>query len=333
MKKLINQNFKIFMILFSVCVFTLGYSPCNAQLQDMRNRLKNKAKKKIRKKEQPKLEDQGITGEVHGKYVGQIVWSNEEITAASPDESKFKKKFTINDYIFGRFYLKESVQNTIYQSTVEEINEIPCYYRFFVDGKLYDWKEDPFLFTGRSLPWTHRKVLLNVPSNMKRGDDGVEWSKLVNSLEPGEHEIKITVHCNKVPHEILATGNFAFVKKAGEVVKIGSLENEKAGALDNEELRAEILKAINDHSNRNHWKYEGFFKVKVISDNWTILTNRNSGVITGRSVEAYCLLKEEDGTCSIAPYIFAQQYTGNGYTKNVYYYTKGDAPYKAVDCE
>ncbi|MCP4179855.1 MAG: hypothetical protein GY756_19005, partial [bacterium] len=53
-----------------------------------------------------------------------IVWSKEKISYKYPDDSKFVSDFNADEYIFGRLYLNESVQNTVYKNTGDELDWI-----------------------------------------------------------------------------------------------------------------------------------------------------------------------------------------------------------------
>ncbi|MCP4179857.1 MAG: hypothetical protein GY756_19015 [bacterium] len=153
-------------------------------------------------------------------------------------------------------------------------------------------------------------------------------------MTPGEHEIKVEFISSKVPGVVLASGSFKLIKKEGDKVKIGrSFSYIKEGELDSDkELKAGILKSIRKHGEDLAWD-EIFTDVKITSDDWSILQNKNSGAVTGRVVEAYCFASYEDGHCTIQAFGFVQQFNGTGYNKNLHYRYIVSGTQRVVDCE
>ena len=55
--------------------------------------------------------DNGITGDIHEKYVGKIMFAKDIIPGTGANESDFVSEFGISDYIYGRLYMPKSVEN------------------------------------------------------------------------------------------------------------------------------------------------------------------------------------------------------------------------------
>jgi len=58
----------------------------------------------------------------------EILWSNEKIDLRHPGESKFRDSFEAYEWIWGRFYLSQSMKNSIYNETGVEYNSFYFHY-------------------------------------------------------------------------------------------------------------------------------------------------------------------------------------------------------------
>ncbi|NJO90737.1 MAG: hypothetical protein HC831_18575 [Chloroflexia bacterium] len=145
------------------------------------------------------LKDQGVTNEVHKNHTGQIVWASEKISFTNPDATKFKTDFTTDEWIAGRFYLSESMQNTIYKEEKIIYENFYYYYDIYVDGKKVDWDIETGQLYGDYLERTTQQVWVYT----NEGSDRPGWQKLVNSLEPGIHEIKVNLRARNESGESL----------------------------------------------------------------------------------------------------------------------------------
>lgn len=277
------------------------------------------------------LPDQGIRNEVHKAHIGQIVWSNEKIDFENPDASKFKTNFTTDEWIYGRFYLSESMQNSIRKEKKEVFNNFYYYFDLYVDGVKMDWKVESGELYGEYLQRTSQQVWVCT----EEGSDRAEWKKLVNSLKPGIHEFKLDLKAKSNYKEfdiIFATGSFKLTINPGDKVNIGkSFSTYKAG-MEDKEVESRILTCIQEYAKKSGWK-ETFTGVKIQNEDWTILQNVNTGVTTGRSVVAYCFATWPDGHCTVQRFVFKQQYDGQTYGKSIHYNGLISSSQENIDCE
>jgi hypothetical protein len=276
------------------------------------------------------LEDQGITNPTHEKYVNQIVWSNNRIKLENPDESSFKTKFNADEKIYGRFYLSESMQNFIYKQKKQEIDSYSFYFDVYVDGVKQD---DMFEFTNIGYDYckvTTWQMLIHVPREKEDFGSSAMWVKMANkNMTPGEHTVKFDLRV-KDYDGVVVSGSLVYVK-GNEKVKHGwNLDSYTTDGMKDAALEAEILKSIQNHSTKVGWK-EKFSRVKIASSDWTIITKEYTGVIVGRSVQAYCLATWPDGNCTVQPFWFTQQYNGSGYSKS--FYLDGSGKQEPADCD
>jgi hypothetical protein len=314
------MKLKLSFIAVLICMLNVNMS--NAQLAGaIADRLA--AKKAIK--------DQGITNEVHKNHVGQIVWANEKISFTNPDANKFKSDFTTDEWIFGRFYLSESIQNSIRKEKKKVYENLYYYYDVYVDGTKVDWEIEAGQLYGEYLERTTQQLYVCT----EEGSDRAGWQKLVNNLKPGVHQIKVDLKARKNELEfktILATGTFNLTVNQGDKVKIGTSYSTIKAGMEDAELEAKILSCIQLVAKNSAWD-EKFTKVKIQNEDWDIQQNKYSGVATGRSVVAYCFASWPDGHCTVQRFVFKQKYDGQNYGKAIYYDGLISGSQEKVDCE
>jgi hypothetical protein len=291
------------------------------------NNLLSKAKSSIGGKKH--LEDDGITNATHQKYVNQIVWANEKISFDAPDESTFKTKFNAGEHIFARYYLDESLKNLVYKETGKIVDGLSYYCDVYIDSVLQDVKLDytniGYDYTGK----TTMQIKVHVPKTEISFGCSDQWVEMVNkSMSPGEHTVRVDLRVEGCK-TVAATGSFIYVKGT-EKVKYGwSLASYPQGMQD-ATLEADILKCIQSKGTNSGWK-EKFSKVRISSTDWDMVYNEYTGVITGRTLDAYCQATWPDGHCTVQLFSFHQQYNGTGYSKTFTFY--GTGTQEPADCE
>lgn len=180
--------------------------------------------------------DQGITSDVHQKYVGKIVFSS-DISAMSLRKEKpsaFKNSFKASDVINARAYVSKSIANTLHGGQ-KSYNAI-LMYDLYIDGKKIQHKKsfgmykhvpenERTLFTESLIKqqekfntWTSwRPYLLPAEDNaeLKYGNVNISARAFALALldqEVGTHEIELKVYSrdfqssNKT--DVLAAGSF-----------------------------------------------------------------------------------------------------------------------------
>jgi hypothetical protein len=172
------------------------------------------------------------------------------------------------------------------------------------------------------------QIKAHVPRAKDNFGSTVEWVKLVNkAMTPGEHTVKFDLRVKNY-EGVVVSGSFIYMK-GNEPVKYGwNLDSYNEGMKD-AALEAGILKCIQNHAASMGWK-EKFTKVKISSTDWYIITNEYTGVILGRSLDAYCLATWPDGHCTAQVFSFRQQYNGSGYSKA--FICDGTGKQEDVDC-
>ncbi len=328
--------------LIVIALFTFTQNNSYAQLGKLKNAIKNKVSKNEKSKDassetssnnkEKHVEDQGILHQVHQNNIGKIVWSNETIDMENPDPAKFKDHFNSSDWIHGRFYLSQSIENSIIDEAGESYSDYIYFFDVYVDGNKVDWEMDRGRNYGDALKRTTQKIFVYDDGEYS---DKAGWTKLINGLKPGDHEIKADLrfqHNATTYNKVLATGSFTLTKEAGDVIKIGkSYSTIKAGMV-NKAFESSMLTCMQDYAKRSGWK-ETFNKVKIQSKDWNIVRNKYTSVIIGRTLVAYCFATWPDKHCTVQRFVFMQDYNGNGYNNSFKYHGLISGSQEEVDCE
>ena len=163
----------------------------------------NKSLKKNKEAEKHLMEiggpfaDDGMTSEIHTKYVGKIMFAKDIIPTTGAIESDFVGEFGISDYIYGRLYMPKSIENyPIYENkklaagdtiNPDHNNYGKFYYKLYVDGVLDEWPVELVKLKNKKTTtyqvWIHPK-----PEHYKVSSS---WERIIESLSPGEHIIRI----------------------------------------------------------------------------------------------------------------------------------------------
>ena len=274
------------------------------------------------------LEDQGITNATHQKYINQIVWSNEKIPFDNPDETRFKTNFNSGELIYGRFYLSESLQNLIYKEKRQVKDGFTFYFDVYIDGVKQEVEFDATNIGSDFNKATTWQIWAYIPRKDDVYGESDKWADLVNkSMTPGNHTVRFDLRVDGC-EGIAVTGSLNFTK-GKEPLNYGWNFDFYPSRMKDADLEADILKCIQTHAASVGWK-EKFSKVKIHSTDWYIIQNEY-GIITDRTVNAYCLATWPDGHCTVQSFSFSQQYTGSGYSKSVELYSVGKQ--EVADCE
>lgn len=258
----------------------------------------------------PRFDDKGIINGTHEKYIGQFVWSDEKIDFRNPDESKFRDTFDADDWIWGRFYLAQSMKNSLYDETGVEYNSFYFYYDVYANSESQEWEIDSYEYQGELLRRTTQQVWICIPSGT---DDLAGWFNLVKSLPPGENEIRVDLRARTSSGEVFdtvfASGQFTLNKREGETPGYGEAFDEYEAGMTDPELEAEILKCIRDVADAYSWD-ETFYHVRIASDEWQIIRDRNTGEILEKYVIAYCFAMWPDGHFTVQQFAFKPYFGG-----------------------
>ncbi|MCB9226177.1 MAG: hypothetical protein H6578_03245 [Chitinophagales bacterium] len=278
------------------------------------------------------VKDNGITSTFHKEHIGQIVFSNEKISASNVVSASLKNSFNINQSIHFRAFFSQSVFNALvskYKSNYLERNGM-FYCKIYVDGQL---ARDNILskqvdgVTLISEDDIKMLTTLGGTLDFKLKDIGsLEYfNALINqesNLTIGSHTIKIELYprhqTSQEPEEtILASGEFTLVIDKPFINPNDYNICMPASKKNDPTLAAKLLK-IAQEDWINLYGMNGDMKQLVFrNSDWVIEKNEYTGKILNRSIKAAIAVSSDEG-CKYVVFKFVQDYTGNGYSSETY---------------
>jgi len=319
----------------SLSVIALVFFVNSLSAQNSLNKVKAKLTTTKKNKGEFVKEDngEGITGPLHEKYMNRIVFARERVTRELP-ESKYDSVFTLGEPIYGRAYLQRGIGDYLIGAYGQNRNASPFtntnqneYTVAYVDDVplLKEPVDKSDLARNNDYKYlTTFQILF-----FKNEEDGGNSKLLVdalNKLSDGVHKVRLETYAGtgmstgstKAP---IAVGEFTLNKKGP--AKLGrTFEKLEAGMTD-ATLEAKILKVTQTYGKKNGWS-ETFTKVKIKSEGWNIIRNSVSGIIVGRSIDAYVYAVWPDGHCTYQIFGFSQSHDGTKYMDNTYFQGVGD---------
>lgn len=320
---------KIILAAFLVCSLT---SPAQGLLGKAKEKLAGKAKSAVT----PDLPTEGMTSEMHKKYVNKIVFaSNDDAVAKGAEiESQFLTKFNLGDPLIFRVYMDNSLCNYLKS---QKFNEAHGKYkiRFYLDdGPVFERLIDGMFFEKeQKQKWTTWRGAFKSPDGSNYIGISI-WNDFVQENEPkltmGDHKLKVEIlpqqdYPDDYTGNVVASGEITMtVKKSIVDPNDPKACLPKAGMTD-KALEAKIIKAF---------KAQGWTEVpkevRITSTKWNIVRHKVTGVIMSRYVEAY-VGSDKKGKCLKQSFNFYQDYDGAGYQDDVYLSGIGDQ--RDISCQ
>ncbi|MDX1902919.1 MAG: hypothetical protein SFU27_02075 [Thermonemataceae bacterium] len=263
-----------------------------------------------------KVPDNGITNDLHKRYIGKIVFANNEIPKTETSDAAFKKNFSLSEDIYARVYLPQCVTNEANDmGYILQTNQI--YYRFIVDGQRSVPKYDNVEFPFGALNWANYTSVLDMRDKWTtfqlalspKKEQIEEYPKidvktfLLTSylLAQGKHKIKVELVIN-IPED---DGDYKYQTKFGKekIIASGEFElnvneQDKAKALgkscpdlswqNNKTSQVPNTFAMVDKSKRPN---EKIVKVVLLDNDWTYKKN-GYGVILSRSIKGAAIVQD-----------------------------------------
>ncbi|HLP12447.1 MAG TPA: hypothetical protein VK177_10985 [Flavobacteriales bacterium] len=265
----------------------------------------------------PLDQDEGITGPLHQKYVGKIVFSKSEIVKGSENEASFTNSFTLADNIYGRVYNKQS--NSNYANNIGHIWGLSDFhYRLTIEGApknellTYDWTNSGFDKEANKTWTTFQLGYSPDASHIKeynKADINIMYENLYH-LPEGSYKVKIDYIFDVPsdqektsatvgepmkwttkfgPEQLMASGEFTInVKNSDKLAYAKKVSKPLPEASMNDAaLEASMIKATT-----GKWAGQTPVKAVIIGDDWVYLRD-GWGNITGRTIEAAVVIKYE----------------------------------------
>ena len=305
-----------------------------------------------------RVEDQGITSDVHKEYVGKIVFSNIEIEKGSPNAASFKSSFSTSENLYGRVFLEQSLDN--YSNDIGKIGSFSDYnYRVTVDGHTYpDFINSNItsIQDGEVIEkWTTFQLGLNPATEDVKEYPSADYYTLFWShiyyLPEGEHNVKIElVHdipddeeptsayskeqCRLWttkfgPEKVVAEGSFTIKVKNSDKLALSKKLCEplpNGGKLNSSDMQSKMKSLCT-----GKWSGQTPVKAIVTSDDWNYVRNWK-GVITHRTIQGTVVVKhEKENMYQVLSVQFVQQNQGGSSYGSLQYDAVGGGDFIAKE--
>ena len=282
-------------------------------------------------------QDQGITSEVHRKYVNQIVFASSKSDLAFKSErtSAFKNEFSTSENIFGRIYLDRSLKNITQEYAAGNLM-----YDLYIDGRriehkksfgMYKHRPEKTFYTERLenndawSKWTSWKVWLlpeESDEELKYGNCNIParaFALSILDLSPGKHDVKMEVYHVSIQDnsksEVVATGSFVLNvyekdKKRLAFAYAPPLPKDEYIGSDKKEVLTDIRNAF----------VQQLGKEPILCGIYKSGWSEGSYALTGqkyKKISGWAVFEDTDGDgqVPITTFNFISDYTNGGWTK------------------
>ena len=297
---------------------------------------------------------EGITGPVHEKSIGKILFSDAMITREKMNiESTYKTKFTLGDNIYSRgffefplaSYYVYSDANNAYENRAG--NNTFAMLLMVIDGKVaYKVKSENGVdkLMGAGIPSIEADAQVNdkyittcqIPVFPGKEDGGADkyLVSVINALPAGEHTVSVTYRAGNISQrynkEPIAEGSFILVVPEGKAggMMLGRSWDAVPEGMKDAALSAKMLAVIQEYAKSQKWK-ETFKKIKITESQWSIVRNKYTSVIEGRSIEVAAYATFPDGHCTSQKFGILEDYDGTSYMDPKY---DGVGDQETIDC-
>ncbi len=272
-----------------------------------------------------KVEDEGITGDVHQSNIKKIVFSTSKISKESPNSSSFKNSFTTADNIYGRVFLDQSLDNAA--NDIGRISQATDYsYRITVSGHNYpEFIDNQYVIQMKGEiyeSWTTFELGLNPASSDVKSYRSLDYYSLfwkhIYYLPEGSFDVKIELVFD-VPEDrehkfgaeqILAEGSFNINVKNSDKPALGKklcdpLPN--GGGLNSSTHTAQMIKLTT-----GKWPGQTPKKAIVTSDAWNVHKDYLGNILDRTFTGVIVVKHEKEDMYQVLDVSFIQKYQGGG---------------------
>jgi len=299
-----------------------------------------------------------LTFAVFPQEAGTIIFSKTMINPSSPTD--LTTDFKAGDNIYAVAYVKQNLVDMFNNENPKKMDaEVTLY---DVVAPLYSYQQPSEMQMEFSIMWIYGDAMSKkylpidiVPDKNsmtayteeyqyeKFGDKfygPVKFALALAKLKPGKHEILVKFKFN---YKFVAEGKFTIdgtdfsvykpiskeLNTAADVNKTKKAEFPKPLMTD-KKLETDMISVFKNSATYKDRIKGDVLKLSITDADWYLRRNEVTGIILHRYIRASIATKEKDGTCTVWPTVFQQDYIGNKFDK-----TKFDGvgdPYK-IPCE
>lgn len=276
---------------------------------------------------------------LHDKYVGKLVFANQQLTPENTKEALFKGSFNIDEPIYARVYIPTAVKNYVLYSDNGkgsngwENNYGECSLQYTVDDDQTVVVLKNFRRDKDSRGWISWQYFISATGENAEFNEE-RFVKHMNSLSDGEHTIKFKLWAGGIAERSsispIATAEIKINKLPGKKMKLGRGWGLYKAAMSNPALEKQMVEVMKEKATNDGWK-EIFSKAKIIDKDWYTVRNEYTGIILARTINALVYAKWPDGHCTVQEFNFKQDWNGSAWSKNLVFNGVGNQT--VIDCD
>lgn len=338
-------------VLFTACIIMSCLQNSNAQIVSGIKKAVDKKKEEVKTPETKVTEsvtpesttpekkitaiqdrpNNGMSGPIHEKYVGKIVFakSEEAIEFQKEIESQFVTEANLGDVIRYRVYMDNSLVNYLKGNKFIDTHGrfLIKYYLDGAEALSSELSEDWFTSDEKEKFTTFRGAFKSGKSTQATGEYSFNRFLKENEskLTPGKHVVKIEYlpfqsYPDKFTGPAVASGEITLIVNGSAIDPNDEKICMPKAKMTDKDLTAAMIKA---YAEKGYTAVPS--EVRILSPSWTTIRNKNTGIVTNRAIEGLVATKE-NGKCFSQAFTFYQDYDGSSYQKYTYIYSNG---YKA----
>jgi hypothetical protein len=287
------------------------------------------------KPDTPKSATQGITSEMHRKYMGRILFSGKDMPLDQMNEVMLKSAYAVGDEIYYRVYMAEPAPTKLYGKVAGVDDHNTAYFTqykmlFTVDGRPYEVSQRPWGTADEYKEWTTwRGQLLSRGDRFFPGQESfgelLSRATRQGDLGPGTYKIGVELipvviinegtggqnnFVEKARAPAVAKGEFTLTVTPSSYAKTDRKICGDQAAQSNPALEREILNHAKSVWNRPEVPP---VKVRLTHSGWTVMRHPVTGIILSRQIDA-AILSRGAKFCDIQGYSYSQAYVGGSFS-------------------
>lgn len=312
----------------------------NAQLGGLINKAKNKEKKeeketRVTGKGDSNKSKADVTSPSHEKYMNKVVFASKNLSLNKGQEieSDFGTEFNIDDLIYFRVYLDNTLTNYL-SPLVKESNDViskNSTFRldFYIDNVLVEDLTSSNIPLNTFTPeekatWTTFKGAFKSEYEKEDMVGKNVFKELIrkqeSKLTPGKHQLKMEVSpiyidpvdpTKNSKGSVIATGNITIIAKEVIIDPYDPIVCIPKSNMNDAALETKIanyyLKKFKTTSD----------VVRTQSSDWAIEKNKYTGLIVRRKIDVYIGYKSAEGVCYKVLKGVSQEYLGGKYNDDL----------------
>lgn len=284
-----------------------------------------------------------LTIAVYPQKAGEIIFSKKIIDPSNPSE--LTNTFGAGDNIYSVAYLSDNFIELSERDNPKKLEAEVFIYE--LKPPLYDYQKPSEMQLETSTLWLHGDAMsknfvpldiLPSPDEMTAYSEEIKYQKFgdkfygpvrfaekIGKLEPGKHELIIKLKFNYqdvAEGRLIIEGNdFSAYKKLAKQINTVADESRikvtqmPPASMTDKKLEKEMISVFTaSQSYKDRVKGE-VVKIVITDSDWHIRRNDLTGIILNRYIRASIAVKDKEGTCTVWPAVFQQDYIGNNFQK------------------